>query len=293
MNFNEEYKKIRKIADYELDLIEKKMIEPISISEPLNSRIREFLTSPSKRVRPFITILYLKSFELPICDNHLELLSAVELVHNASLIHDDIIDESDLRRGKKTVYSEFDSKLAVVSGDYILSVAMEKIALVRRFEILEKFSLTLKKMCIGEITQNFDKFKITTIEEYIEKSKNKTAYLFETALLTCAMLYDFSLDYKKMSDFALNLGIAFQIRDDLINILDKDCQKPSNNDIKSGIYTAPVIFAQSAENYSAGIEKTRDLLNNYIRRAKEQIEYLPVNKYSSALKKFLESLSNV
>ena len=293
MNFNEQYKNIRAIADCELNLIEKKMIEPINVPEPLNSRIREFLSSPSKRVRPLVAILYLKSLNLPISENHLELLSAVELVHNASLIHDDIIDESEIRRGKKTIYKEFESKLAVVSGDYILSVAMEKIADFKNFEILKNFSQTLKKMCIGEISQNFDKFKITGLDEYIEKSKNKTAYLFETALLTCAMLYESSPDFKKISDFALNLGIAFQIRDDLINILDNDCQKPANNDIKSGIYTAPVIFAGSVENCSAGIEKTRDLLNNYIQIAKEQTEYLPKNKYSAALKEFLELLKNV
>ena len=76
------------------------------------------------------------------------------------------------------------------------------------------------------------------------------------------------------------------------NLINSDISKPVNNDIKEGIYNAPVIYAGDVENYSTGIEKTRILLNNYIKKAIQQIEYLPDNKYKSALREFLELLNN-
>lgn len=292
MSFSEKYNDIRKLAQTELSLIEEKMVSPISIREPLNTYVIKFLKAPSKRIRPLLAVLYMKAHNEILSDKQLELLAAIELVHNASLIHDDIIDESKLRRGHKTISEEFDNKLGVISGDYILSIAMAKIAQIGSIEILDKFSATLKQMCIGEINQNFDRFKIGTIENYIEKSKNKTAYLFETALVCTAMLSDARHDILKAGNFAMNVGIAFQIRDDLINCTNTDSTKPSNNDIEDGIYNAPIIYAQNTEDYSAGIEKTRYLLNNYINCAKINVESAGNNQYAEALRKFLELLNN-
>lgn len=303
MSFNEKYKKIKKLAESELSVIEKKMVSSIIVREPLNSHLVKFLTAPSKRVRPVLAVLYTKACEYScdaavdgqngvLSDKQLELLAAIELVHNASLIHDDIIDESKLRRGEKTVSENFGNKLGVISGDYILSVAMEKLSHIGSVDIIKKFSQTLKQMCIGEINQNFDRFKIGTIEDYIEKSKNKTGYLFEAALSCTAMLSDFPYNMQEISEFALNVGIAFQIRDDLLNLTQADSTKPSNNDISEGIYNAPVIYSQNTEGYSEGIEKTGDLLNNYIQNAMVQVKNLPDNVYKNALKEFLELINN-
>lgn len=292
MNFNKQYNKIKNLASQELSLIEDKMASSIQVAEPLKSHIIQFLKAPSKRIRPLLPILYTKATGKDLTDKQLELLTIVELVHNASLIHDDIIDESELRRGQKTTCEEFDNKLAVIAGDYILSVAMEKIAKINSNEILQRFTYTLNRMCIGEINQNFNRFQIGTIDEYIEKSKNKTAYLFETALVCCAILSKEKLNLDEISKLGINIGIAFQIRDDITNLTKTDSSKPANNDIAEGIYNAPVIYAQSPENYISGIEKTKTLLNNYIQEAIEQIKNLPENQYKTALKEFLELLNN-
>ena len=292
MKFNDEYKKIKELCTNELIKTEQSMYESISVKEPLQSYILDFLKSPSKRIRPVLCILYLKALGINITVKHYELFAGVELIHNASLIHDDIIDESDLRRGMKTISSEFGNKLGVVAGDYILSVAMEKIISLNNIGILLKFIQTIKKMCIGEINQNFDRFKIGTIENYIEKSKNKTAYLFETALLSSLMLCNNDYNSEKASDFALNFGIAFQIRDDLLNLSQTDSTKPVKNDITEGIYNAAVIYAQSVENYEEGIEKHSDLLNNYIQKAQSSLSVLKDNIYAQALMKFSELLKN-
>jgi geranylgeranyl pyrophosphate synthase len=148
-------------------------------------------------------------------------------------------------------------------------------------------------MCQGEINQNFDRFKIGTIEKYIEKTKMKTAYLFETAMTTCVMILNTKQKIEEISDFGLNFGIAFQIRDDILNFSNSDISKPYNNDIKEGIYNAPVILGTEDDNYFTGVEKTKILLNNYIKNAENSIKFLPENIYKSALYELLELMKHV
>lgn len=293
MNFQEQYEKIKVLAKPELEIIEKNLIEDVHTREPLNSALKNFLTAPSKRIRPLLSILYLKANEENLSDKQLEILTVIELIHNASLIHDDIIDNSEIRRGIKTLCKEFDNKLAVISGDYILAIAMEKLAKIENIHILHKLSQTIRQMCLGEINQNFDRFKIGTIENYIEKTKNKTAYLFESSIVCSAMLSKKQHNFENITNLGLDIGIAFQIRDDIINMKKIDSSKPSNNDIKEGIFNAPIILGNKSDNYHSGIEKTKVLLNNYIESAENKIKILPNNVYKSALEEFLELLSNV
>lgn len=293
MNFNDKYKKIKQFAQDELDIIEKQMVSAIHTGEPLNTYLVKFLTSPSKRIRSVLAILYTKACNENLSEEQSELLTAVELIHNASLIHDDVIDKSNLRRGHKTLSAEFDNKLAVITGDYIISIAMEKLTKIGNLDIINEISRTIKHMCLGEINQNFGRYKIGTIEDYIEKTKNKTAYLFETTLVCCAKLSKNQHNLEKLSNFGLNTGIAFQIRDDLLNLTRTDPSKPVNNDIEEGIYNAPVIYSGKVDNYLSGIEKTKVLLNNYIKSAHQEIQNLPDNKFKTALEEFLELLNNV
>ena len=293
MNFNEKYKKIKNLALRELATIEKNMDAQINIREPLRFSLRKFLLAPAKRIRPLLAILYTKALGEELNQKQLEHLTVVEMVHNASLIHDDIIDESKIRRGIETINADFDNKLAVISGDYILALSMEKLANIGDIELIKDFSKTIHQMCIGEINQNFDRFKIGSIEDYIEKTKNKTAHLFEIALTGCMKLSDNQHNLEKIRELGLNIGIAFQIRDDLINITNSDTSKPSNNDFEDGIYTAPIILGDKSDNYASGIEKTKVLLNNYLQGAKQQVATLPDNEYKNALEEFLELLKNV
>ena len=293
MSFNEKYNKIKQLAQKELDLIEEKMVSDINIREPLQTSVVEFLKAPSKHIRPLVSILYLKACNEELTEKQLDVLTLVELVHNASLIHDDIIDESTIRRGRKTISAEFNNKLGVISGDYILSIVLEKLTEINNIKITKNFAKTIKQMTLGEINQNFDRFKIGTIEDYIEKTKNKTAYLFETALVCPALLSQNTYDTEKISELGISIGTAFQIRDDILNFTQNDPLKPAKNDIQDGIYTAPVILGSESDNYNSGIEKTKVLLNNYIQSAKNIINNLPANSYKTALEEFLELLKNV
>lgn len=293
MSFTQQYNQIKSLANDELKIIEQNLIAQINTKEPLNSSIKNFLTTPSKRVRPLLAILYIKANNETLSNEQLNLLSVIELIHNASLIHDDIIDECNVRRGEKTLSAKFDNKMGVITGDYLLAIAMQKLTEIGNVEIIKKISQTIQNMCIGEINQNFERFKIGTIENYIEKTKNKTAYLFETALVCTALLSKNSYNIKNISDFGIETGIAFQIRDDILNFTDTDSSKPHHNDIQEGIFNAPAILGESSDNYITGIEKTKVLLNNYIESAAAKMCNLPENQYKIALNKFLELLKHV
>lgn len=300
------YFKILNIVQKEINQVLEQMINEISIQEPLKSKLFAVLNAPSKHLRPLVSFLYLKTIDANIDDKQIMYQSAIELVHNASLIHDDVIDESQTRRNVQTLNNAFGNKLAVISGDYLLSVALNKVIKIGQIELIGLFSDTLAAMSIGEIAQHFNRFKIPTINEYIEKSAQKTAKLFETALCGSLLIaqknnlpkplgeesalliftdtQNDNINFAKL--FAQNFGIAFQIRDDLINC------KTINSDIKDGIYTAPVIFSGSTQIKPDAIEKTRTLLNNYIDNAKNCLSEFEDNKYKLALVELLEFLRN-
>lgn len=288
MGFNESYKKISFVVEEELIRLNKEIENSFTGSTLLHSGIKDFLLSPSKRIRPVIAFLYLKACNIPVTDRHIKLQTVVELIHNASLIHDDVIDNGKIRRSKKTINETFDNRLAVISGDYILSAAMQKLAELNSIELIKIFSNVLENMCSGEIEQHFSRFQITDLAKYIEKSYKKTGALFEASVKSSLVLE--RLDSEN-SEFAKLFGIAFQIRDDLINITEPDNTK-ENNDIEEGIYNAPVIFSGNAQDPAAGIEKTKSLLNNYINRTKQQILNLANNKYKSAILELLDILNN-
>ena len=263
-----------KIINTVSEYIEKiDLSEDIDIKEPLKSKLFEILKAPSKRIRPLISFLYLKALGIEIDKKQIVFQSAIELVHNASLIHDDVIDKSVIRRNTKTINEVFDNNLAVISGDYLLAIAMKKVLSLNVLGLCELFCDTLKIMVKGEVNQYFDKNKIPSINDYIIKSEQKTAKLFQTAISGALMIASF--EYK--SEFGKNFGIAFQIRDDLINC------KTSKSDINEGIYTAPVIFSGGTKISDDGIEKTKILLNNYLNAAQKSLDNLEDSKYKGAL----------
>ncbi len=300
MSFQEKYSEIFGVVADEIEQVKQELLSGIELEEPLKSKLLEILNAPSKHIRAVVAFLVLKAFDCEITQKQIALQAAIELVHNASLIHDDIIDESQTRRGIETLNTHFENKLAVITGDYLISLALKKVSAIGSFEIIYMFAQTLDDMCQGEVSQQFSKFKIPTIEEYIKKTKQKTAKLFETAICGSLSLVASTESHivptgrgknflenvselrnsdegYNLSDFAKAFGVAFQIRDDLINA------KTSKSDFKDGIYTAPVIFAGSVEEFENGIEKTQDLLNNYIKCAKKEIEKFQESEYKTVL----------
>lgn len=301
MNFEDKYQNIKNTVKEDMYLLEEEITSLFNGETPLDKTLLEFLKAPSKRLRPLLGFLFLKSALNEVNQQQRDILLAVELIHNATLIHDDIIDDATKRRKHETLNAKFDNNLAVIAGDFLLSIAMEKVIETGSVEVIKLCTSALKSTCKGEINQYFSKFKLPELNDYIEKSKNKTALLFEVGILGGLHLCKSNVEnnlIKNAKEFSQNFGIAFQIRDDLMNL-----SGISSEDINLGIYTAPVIFAVSenpdilnTENILTSIkktkalEKTKDLMDNYFVRAKNALNNFEESIYKESLITLMDEL---
>lgn len=296
-----------KIIENELNLLNKLLGNALNIvPEEISKDINNFVFSKSKRIRPALIFFVANAMNYKISDKILNLSAAVELIHNATLIHDDIIDNADVRRGRTSLNITLGNNLSVLSGDILLSAAMQLLSKLGDMEIIELYSFTLQKMCEGEINQHFSLNKIPTIEEYLRKTQNKTAELFAAALESLCIIEN--SNYRSdIRNFAINFGIAFQIKDDLDNILNTDEGKPSLSDIHNGIYTLPVILL--AENIKditkmnneeitaelrknpAILNKTQETINEYINKAIASLGFMQDNQYKECIIKHSRKLN--
>ncbi len=271
----------------------------------LTGKLEKYLFSKSKRIRSVLIFLFSRAIDFKETDKAYKLAAVTELIHNATLIHDDVIDDSDVRRGETTLNYEFDADLAVVAGDFLLSIALEEILSINCSDVIKIFAKSLRKLCEGEISQYFNKNKKTSLDEYINKSEQKTATLFKAALLALDAVNGHK-NTEQICKFATNFGIAFQIRDDLLNIIEIDKSKPIFNDIKSGIYTAPVLFylqeqGETPEEItdkllndirnSCAIEKTKQLIHKHITLAIDSLDFLQDNLYKQSILKLCKYIS--
>ncbi len=256
------YKEITTLVNGDLNNLERAITTDVLFP---NNALEELLLAPAKRIRAVLAFLFLRAKGLNITDTHYNYQAAIELAHTASLIHDDIVDFNNIRRGNPTLNCRYGDKIGVLTGDYLLSVSLSKI--INNPIVLKKFLEIFSQMAQGEIIQHFQREKIPTIDDYIQKTVQKTAGLFSLALFDIA------------EEFGLNFGIAFQIKNDLKDI---------NEDIKNGIYTAPVIYSNSIQITDEGIQKTKDLVNYYLEKAQKLVDELPKNEYSVALYELLE-----
>lgn len=291
MSFTEKYKQISNLIKNDIENIEKRIKESIKLSDSIDEILTNFLTHKAKRIRPILACLYLRSNNLEITNAHYDFLTAIEIIHNASLIHDDVVDDSELRRGSETLNKKFNNKVAILTGDYLLSNALAFLNKINSAETIAMCADTLSGMCQGEVEQYFNKFKITTIEDYLNKTEKKTAKLFQTAINGSLILSGISTKNSNQ-DFGYNFGMAFQICDDLLNLKNYDKLKPTQNDIESGIYNAPVIFSGQTEDLTIGFAKTESLLNNYINNAETAIKNVQESDYKKALLELLGTLNN-
>ena len=212
-----------------------------------------------KRLRPY---LVLKSCQMlgGKQSDAISAASAVEMIHNFTLVHDDIMDNDEMRHGVTTTHKKFDIPLAILAGDVLYSKAYNTISSKSKLssnyttELVSKLSKACIKICEGQVDdiKFAENKKIPTEKEYVKMIEKKTAVLFE---VSCAMgaicAKRKQKDVKNLSAFGRNLGIAFQITDDLIGIIgdSKITKKPVGNDIREGKKSLPIILA---------IKKARD-----------------------------------
>ncbi len=219
---------------------------------------RHLVLSGGKRVRPILTILTAKLCGYHSGDRHCNLAAAVELIHTATLLHDDVVDGSTLRRGKKTANAIWDNKASILVGDYLLSVAFQLMVKDGSLEVLETLSKASGIMSDGEVLQLMNSSDMDISEEkYLEIISYKTAILFSAATKVGALIANCSPEkLESLAAFGNNLGIAFQIIDDVLDYKadEKVLGKRIGNDFYEGKITLPIIITYKKASES---EKTR------------------------------------
>jgi octaprenyl-diphosphate synthase len=258
----------------ELIVFERKFREAVRSQAPLLDRIMRFIVNrKGKQLRPMFVFLSARLCG-PVNESTYRAASLVELLHTATLVHDDVVDESLERRGFFSTYALWKNKISVLVGDYLLAKGLLLSLDHSDFRILQLLSSAVRKMSEGELLQ-IEKARTLNLEEpvYFEIIKNKTASLLASSCAAGA--FSTSGDEKltdKLSRFGEAVGIAFQIKDDLFDYGDEKTGKPSGNDLKEKKLTLPLIYTLNVVNKSLRRELIYIIKNQ--NRNPEKIRYV-------------------
>lgn len=239
-------KEIKAPISPELDVFDKQFKSAFKSNVPLlNIITRYILKSKGKQLRPVLVLLTAKMNGGITGSSHIA-ASLIELLHTATLIHDDVVDESHERRNMFSINALWKSKIAVLMGDYLLAKGLMLSVENEEFELLKIVTKAVKEMSEGELLQIQKSRSLNITEEgYFDIIRKKTATLF--AACTASGAYSSGKsgdDIEKFWSFGENLGIAFQIQDDLFDYQDKpNTGKPSGNDMDNQKFTLPLIYA--------------------------------------------------
>lgn len=270
------FDKLKKAVEEELTQVNKIITEAAkSHAEFLPAITQHLMSSGGKRLRPILTITCGKLFGISN-DDHIKLAAAVEFIHTATLLHDDVIDKSNMRRGQKTANNIWGNKASILVGDYLLSQSFMLMVATNNIKTLEMLSKTAALITESEIWQLELLNNINlTIEEYIKLITGKTAVLFAAACAVSAIVTNQPQEVIDMLyRFGLNLGICFQVTDDTLDYLgtNKKFGKKIGNDFLEGKITLPFIVT-----YKAATPND-----------KKRIELIFSNRNQNAFSEFLE-----
>src|SRR2546427_2225599 len=236
----------------------------ISGLDILNSASMHALGSPGKRLRTALTLLAgkMKTYRF---DKLLPLSVAFEMVHLATLIHDDIVDNAITRRGNPTVNSLWGNNIAILLGDYYFAKTAGLIADINDNRIDHLFSDTVATVCEGTIMEMMTAGRIDlTIESYYEKISRKTACLIAACCKGGAIVSQASdEEVNLLYEYGINLGIAFQIIDDILDYTEDQATigKPAGNDLRQGMVTLPLIYALQEQPLNGNLQQVNTILN--------------------------------
>lgn len=266
-----------------------------------------------KRVRPAIVLLISRATMLDqdITPRHRRLAEITEMIHTASLVHDDVVDEAGVRRNVPTVNSLFNNRVAVLAGDFLFGQSAWYLANLGNLEVVKLLSEVIKDMAEGEIQQGLNRFDTTTtIETYLAKTYNKTASLIANSSKAAGLLSGVTTELaEKLYCYGRNIGLAFQIVDDILDFTASTevLGKPAGSDLASGNLTAPVLYAMEEKPYlevlierefaqpedleqaialvkeSRGIERSRKLAAHHAQIATESLTDLKPSECNKAL----------
>ena len=279
------------------------------------------INAGGKRIRPMLTIAAAKIFDYD-GDNHIKLAAAVELIHGATLLHDDVVDASALRRGAQTANIIWGNKESVLVGDFIFSRAFELMVAAENLSVLQVLSRASGVIAEGEVLQLTTQKNIdATIEMYLNVVEAKTAALFAAATQSGALIAGcLPLEEEALRNYGRNLGIAYQLIDDALDYdgFEKNLGKAVGDDFREGKMTMPLVFAvaRAKENEKefwrrvitegrqedGDLEKAQELMKRddaivdtvneakrYAAQALSDLSKAPDNEYAGALADLVET----
>ncbi|MEB3159437.1 MAG: solanesyl diphosphate synthase [Synechococcus sp.] len=286
----------------------------IGAGHPILQAAAEHLFSAGgKKIRPGIVLLVSRALapDVELSARHRRLAEITEMIHTASLVHDDVVDEAATRRGVATVHSRFNHRVAVLAGDFLFAQASWHLANLDDLEVVKLLSRVIMDLADGEVKQGLFRYDTgQSFETYLEKSYCKTASLIANSARAAGVLSEqgpHRLD--SLYRFGRQLGLAFQVVDDILDFTGSDQQlgKPAASDLASGYLTAPALYAleekpalgslierefsedgdleQALElvRASEAIQRSRALAETFAREARESLEWLPESPSRRAL----------
>lgn len=234
----------------DLDLVEQRLLSAVRVDYPIVEKmLRDIVESGGKRLRPILLLLAANAFG----GNQEAAITAaagVELLHTASLIHDDSIDRAALRRGTPTLNSEFSSGAVILIGDYLFAQSAILAAATGNPRVVMIFATSLAEICDGQLRETLEAHELgQTRESYEQRIYGKTAALFAGAAEMGAVIGEAPEHaIRELRQFGADLGMAFQVVDDILDLREgtETIGKPAGNDLRQGVVTIPVmLFAES------------------------------------------------
>jgi len=304
----------------DLSFIETELEQTVDAHHPiLRDASNHLLKAGGKRIRPVFVLLSGKfgNYNLPLMKN---VAVALELIHMASLVHDDVIDDAEMRRGAKTIKAKWDNRVAMYTGDYIFARAIELVTELNDPTANRILSHAILEMSVGEIEQIRDQFNWDqNVRDYFRRIKRKTALLISTSCELGAVAAGASKQEQlHLKQFGYYVGMSYQITDDILDYTGtvKQIGKPAGGDLLQGNITLPVLYAMNQKNekkkimdvfseelhasqeqvdqvlsivkLSGGIEHSRQISDRYLQKAFYELEQLPASSARTSLRQIAE-----
>ena len=313
----------KNIIKNELLQLEETLISSISSDINLATEVTGYVVdSGGKRIRPVICILVAKMLNYK-GSQLIKLASSIELLHTATLIHDDVVDQSATRRGKESIHSKWDNAHSVLVGDFVYSKAFQLMASLDNQEIIRILADSTNRISEGEVLQlSLKRKEVLSEKNYFEIIDRKTAELFKASTITAATLA--SCDQDKLislTNFSVSLGMNFQIKDDLLDYFGDEelTGKKIGKDFEEGKFTLPLIIAlplMSEEDRSmtletlftenkcdfnriiklikdtGAVEKVEEICNKFSETCFKELENFPESDYKTGLIDIVENINS-
>jgi len=304
----------------DLDLVEAELARRCACDAPAATEIGEYLRqSGGKRIRPALVLLGARYADCALT-TRIRLAAIVEMIHAATLVHDDIIDAAATRRGRPSANARWGNQKCVLAGDWLYMQAFRLALEERHFGILDALIALTQKMVEGELLQLDRLGRVVTAAEHLDLIERKTARLFQVSSQLGAMAAGLPQEaVDRLSRFGRHLGLAFQMVDDILDLTADERQlgKPVGNDLREGKMTLPAIYAYEASNPAAraaleqvmrdggygqvpfaevrrlveasgGLERARAESREHARWAEQALETLPPSPWRDALARLPE-----